>query len=492
MGSGKKPAARQFDIGSQHNGYVPSPIIAASGNVTINGRGAARKGDALVPHIRSNSPPHPRAIAGGVGSVKINGKPAPRAGDQIDCGGKISNGSATVFVGDGPKSGNAVKPEEWQAVMRKLTDASVDTSTPYKRHGVAGAEAVRFRGHEGGVASWAEYYENTIKSAERSGDPPPRTPAGAGPEEVEGFSRAQENVVEEKRQKAAIKRFQKAWVLDAARKAPEAWRQNREAGKVLEQFAGAEGERLAKGLADAAAEGVDTERMGMDGVMKPVKRFSEGESDQAVVEALDVATRAFAEQNGLDPEVAEQSMAAYKAQTLTAGAAAGTGKKGGWHDELEDPEPNSIYQVTSYHDGQPVTYTYETDHLGRTVRVKGKLARSVIDDSGERDKVHRNQRKQAEYGGPDDAYQGGHILGTVFQGPAEKVNVVPQLAQQNAGGEWYQMERDWQDELDEGNDVEVDIRLHYDDDGQTPSEYRTAYSVNGGRAIRDTFPNKPG
>ena len=77
--------------------------------------------------------------------------------------------------------------------------------------------------------------------------------------------------------------------------------------------------------------------------------------------------------------------------------------------------------------------------LGRTIRVKGKLQLSGIKDRNTRDRLHRNKKKQAEYGGPDPKYDGGHLIATLFQGPAEKINVVPQLSTQNQNGEWYKM-----------------------------------------------------
>ena len=97
-----KPAGRLGDIGSNHGAWHPSPVISASGNVKTNGRGAARVGDALAPHVKPKSPPHGRSIAAGSSTVFINGKAAARVGDAISCGGKIATGSGNVFIGDAP------------------------------------------------------------------------------------------------------------------------------------------------------------------------------------------------------------------------------------------------------------------------------------------------------------------------------------------------------------------------------------------------------
>ncbi|WP_336933845.1 PAAR domain-containing protein [Vibrio cholerae] len=56
-------AARLGDIGSEHDCFPPTPIIAGSGDVFIDG------------------------------------KPAVRQGDAIDCGGTIASASANVLIG---------------------------------------------------------------------------------------------------------------------------------------------------------------------------------------------------------------------------------------------------------------------------------------------------------------------------------------------------------------------------------------------------------
>jgi uncharacterized Zn-binding protein involved in type VI secretion len=98
-----KPAGRLGDIDTGHPGSPPTPVITASGNVIINGKGAARKGDMLAPH-------HPgvRLIKEGSSSVLINGRPAARVSDAINCGGKLIVGSGNVIIGDKPKP---IKPK---------------------------------------------------------------------------------------------------------------------------------------------------------------------------------------------------------------------------------------------------------------------------------------------------------------------------------------------------------------------------------------------
>ncbi|AVF66792.1 TPA: DNA/RNA non-specific endonuclease [Vibrio parahaemolyticus] len=165
---------------------------------------------------------------------------------------------------------------------------------------------------------------------------------------------------------------------------------------------------------------------------------------------------------------------------VTAGQSSGDrGKPGTWAAEIESPQPNTIYEVTSTHAGQPVTYTYETDSAGRTVKVKGKLVKSAIKSQKERDKLHRNTTTQSKYGGPDPGYDGGHLVGTLFQGPAEKVNLVPQLKHQNRHGDWRQMEKKWAQALGEGKEVEVEIILSYSNSSTTPDRFAVKQQIDG-------------
>ncbi|WP_296056795.1 type VI secretion system PAAR protein [uncultured Amphritea sp.] len=91
--------ARSGDIGSGHGCFPPSPIIAGSGDVLIDGIPAARAGDPLAPHGCRKCPPHGRMIAGGSSTVLINGRPAARVGDSISCGGAVATGSGSVSIG---------------------------------------------------------------------------------------------------------------------------------------------------------------------------------------------------------------------------------------------------------------------------------------------------------------------------------------------------------------------------------------------------------
>ena len=87
------------DLGTDHQGFPPTPVIAGSPDVLIDGKPVARVGDPLAPHSKPKHPPHPRAIAAGSATVLINGIPAAVTGSAISCGG-VTIGTGSVVIGD--------------------------------------------------------------------------------------------------------------------------------------------------------------------------------------------------------------------------------------------------------------------------------------------------------------------------------------------------------------------------------------------------------
>ncbi|MGQ4880705.1 type VI secretion system PAAR protein [Billgrantia sp. LNSP4103-1] len=84
------------DIGTDHDGFPPTPVTAGSPTVLIDGKAAARLGDPLVPHDKPNHPSHPRAIAEGSSTILIDGKPAALTGHAVSCGGVVIGGASAV------------------------------------------------------------------------------------------------------------------------------------------------------------------------------------------------------------------------------------------------------------------------------------------------------------------------------------------------------------------------------------------------------------
>lgn len=87
------------DIGTDHDGFPPTPVTSGSPNVLVDGKPVARAGDPLEPHAKPKHPPHPRTIVSGSSTVFINGRPAALTGGSIDCGG-VTIGSGSVIIGD--------------------------------------------------------------------------------------------------------------------------------------------------------------------------------------------------------------------------------------------------------------------------------------------------------------------------------------------------------------------------------------------------------
>ena len=91
--------ARQSDSNVPHcSGHN---IQSASGDVFVNGRGAARKGDSCTTHLVKRGKkckPHSATISGGSGSVYVNGRPIARVGDGYGGCTSIDQGSGDVFA----------------------------------------------------------------------------------------------------------------------------------------------------------------------------------------------------------------------------------------------------------------------------------------------------------------------------------------------------------------------------------------------------------
>jgi uncharacterized Zn-binding protein involved in type VI secretion len=72
---------------------TPGVITQGSGNTSIGGQAAARKGDAVSGD---------GAVVQGSPDVFINGKPAVTVGDKTGCGGITIGGSSNVFINGKP------------------------------------------------------------------------------------------------------------------------------------------------------------------------------------------------------------------------------------------------------------------------------------------------------------------------------------------------------------------------------------------------------
>ena len=90
---------RLGDVDTGHDACPPRPLVTASPDVFVNGKGAGRVGDAYALHGCPAHPAHSGVIASGSSTVFINGRQAGRIGDPVSCGGSVAEGSPDVFVG---------------------------------------------------------------------------------------------------------------------------------------------------------------------------------------------------------------------------------------------------------------------------------------------------------------------------------------------------------------------------------------------------------
>lgn len=115
-------------------------------------------------------------------------------------------------------------------------------------------------------------------------------------------------------------------------------------------------------------------------------------------------------------------------------------------------------------------YLYETDELGRVSHVRGDLRL----ENGERDLYE--QSRVGHIGNEGD--EGGHIIGTRFDGSKEGVNLIPQDMNLNRS-QWKVMENEWDRALQDGKEVYCETDLVYDDDGLRPMGLVTRYEIDG-------------
>jgi hypothetical protein len=121
----------------------------------------------------------------------------------------------------------------------------------------------------------------------------------------------------------------------------------------------------------------------------------------------------------------------------------------------------------------PNNYKYTTDSVGRISNVEGELTLS---------QGTRNQYAQRSVGGVDrlPTDDGGHLIGSQFNGSGQIDNLVPQNSGINrAGGEWYRMEQDWSNALKNGSSVNVDITPNYSGTSVRPVSFDVNYWLDG-------------
>ena len=124
-------------------------------------------------------------------------------------------------------------------------------------------------------------------------------------------------------------------------------------------------------------------------------------------------------------------------------------------------------------------YRYRTDEMGRITHVEGQLELGAGD---------RNAYAQRTVGGDDRLLtdDGGHLIASRFNGSGEIDNLIPQSSNINrVGGEWYAMEQEWANALDNKRTVSVDIQPRYSNNSMRPDSFEVRYWIDGEEYIKN-------
>ena len=141
-------------------------------------------------------------------------------------------------------------------------------------------------------------------------------------------------------------------------------------------------------------------------------------------------------------------------------------------------------------------YRYTTDEFGRISRVE---VDDLVLKKGKRN-AHSQRVAGREYRiteaelweGLDD---GGHLIGTQFNGPGDLDNVIAMNREINrSGGTWYNMEEEWASALKEvpPRKVTVDIQPVYSGKSLRPDSFDVTYKIEGKAPKRRTILNQIG
>jgi len=127
-------------------------------------------------------------------------------------------------------------------------------------------------------------------------------------------------------------------------------------------------------------------------------------------------------------------------------------------------------------------YRYVTDEHGRVSEINARLR----NEPGE-----RSQTVQSAAGALSrlQTDEGGHLVAVRFNGPAHEVNHIAQDIKLNRG-QWRTLENQWAKGLDQGKQVDVNMKLAYPKDSQRPSEIEVESRVDGGKPFEKLFINE--
>ncbi|HJD53752.1 MAG TPA: DNA/RNA non-specific endonuclease [Candidatus Avibacteroides avistercoris] len=167
-----------------------------------------------------------------------------------------------------------------------------------------------------------------------------------------------------------------------------------------------------------------------------------------------------------------------------AGSLPGNGAYDGQLNEfLNFPLSNMTYKV----DG---CFIYTTDYMARTISATADISKAVRT-------LHRRQKdRSSEYknwvrdmdGKLDD--DGGHLIATRFNGPAERINIVPMTSSFQRNGVWAnEFERNMANAVNSVKSVSTKIELSYSASSRRPWKLSTTTYIDG-RLMHKSYQNK--
>jgi filamentous hemagglutinin len=124
---------------------------------------------------------------------------------------------------------------------------------------------------------------------------------------------------------------------------------------------------------------------------------------------------------------------------------------------------------------------FKTDNLGRIKSVEGQIDLTTAARNG------YQQGKVGKSGAAGD--EGGHLIASIFNGPGEKLNLVPMNGNFNKGA-WKAMENDLAAATKAGKKVEVKIDVIYDAVNR-PAKFTVTHTIDGVKTDV-IFRNRPG
>lgn len=146
------------------------------------------------------------------------------------------------------------------------------------------------------------------------------------------------------------------------------------------------------------------------------------------------------------------------------------------HLALNNPPPLSVIEVDD-------AVRYTTDGLGRVIRAQTVLIETTPDQP--RDKYAQTSLKDKLPG--DHA---GHIIARIFGGIGQRLNLVPMEGKNVNNGQYATLEGQWKEAVEAEKEVELDLRLYYNDQTRRPYKLEVFHTIDG-KTEKTTIRNKP-